>query len=493
MFSLLHIDNCFSAMLWLTLGLILQVRAFNQHIRQPMLNVMQASHRYNFKPDFDNTVRRKISAIHCISKDCLQCLITDQIFFARQEPQSTERQTNQEISLTSNTLTNGREDYTRGPVLGARDARIMGPIFATIGAGTIAMPAAYSEEGTPVDINTLKEQAELEAVASRAGDAAAKLQEESGKRSLDQEAEDYFQNSGDAENTQLTAGTFKQALNANFPSALTSKQTADRVTAFLRNRGYNMKNTLYGSSICSDEINASTKPPKSLSNELQERFGDKAFSLGGLAGVPFVGRSGLKAFTNHVPDDGRLLIMFGPHVGISEEGIVGEIRREGQTRISEACGATIGAFNAMSKQDNKKKSKRDRIIEFSDVEAQYIVQELSRRMDLPSVTGNPLTAVTYHMYAIIRDILIRAMATVPAIADNCTEVAVLGGIIINQYQGDDYFLPLSFQLGRKDYCTEKLKMKDVYEVVFGEKPGPQIQNVLGSKTCACNIVSDVEI
>ena len=45
-------------------------------------------------------------------------------------------------------------------------------------------------------------------------------------------------------------------------------------------------------------------------------------TLGGLAGVPFVGKAGLAAYAHHVPDNGKLLILFAPHVGIGSSGQV---------------------------------------------------------------------------------------------------------------------------------------------------------------------------
>jgi len=51
--------------------------------------------------------------------------------------------------------------------------------------------------------------------------------------------------------------------------------------------------------------------------------------LSGLAGLPFVGKAGWGAFSHHVPDDGNIVVLFAPHVGIDSFGNVGKIRREG--------------------------------------------------------------------------------------------------------------------------------------------------------------------
>ena len=42
--------------------------------------------------------------------------------------------------------------------------------------------------------------------------------------------------------------------------------------------------------------------------------------------------------------------MFAPHVGVDSEGRIGALQREGQSAVSKACGAAIGAFKAAGAQ-----------------------------------------------------------------------------------------------------------------------------------------------
>ena len=53
------------------------------------------------------------------------------------------------------------------------------------------------------------------------------------------------------------------------------------------------------------------------------------FPLGGLAGFPFTGKTGWGAFSSHCPEDGHIVIMFAPHVGVDCDGNVGKINRPG--------------------------------------------------------------------------------------------------------------------------------------------------------------------
>ena len=70
-----------------------------------------------------------------------------------------------------------------------------------------------------------------------------------------------------------------------------------------------------------------------------------AFRLGGLAGLPFAGATGFRAYASHAPDGGGLFVFYGPHVGVSSDGArIGAVAREGQAMESGACGACVGAL-----------------------------------------------------------------------------------------------------------------------------------------------------
>lgn len=43
-----------------------------------------------------------------------------------------------------------------------------------------------------------------------------------------------------------------------------------------------------------------------------------------------------------------MVIFFGPHVGVSNTGIVGKVERLGRKKLSGACGAALGAYKALT-------------------------------------------------------------------------------------------------------------------------------------------------
>ena len=63
--------------------------------------------------------------------------------------------------------------------------------------------------------------------------------------------------------------------------------------------------------------------------------------------MPFQGKTGWSAMSSHVPDDGHIVVLIGPQVGIDKDGNVGKVMRKGQKCVSSACGAAIGALAAL--------------------------------------------------------------------------------------------------------------------------------------------------
>lgn len=89
-----------------------------------------------------------------------------------------------------------------------------------------------------------------------------------------------------------------------FPSAQLSSEVLRRVDNFLYTQGCNANNTLYAQSVCSDEINFESGD---VTDVFSKHFGE-VFQLGGLAGIPFVGKTGFTAYSHHVPDGILFLI-----------------------------------------------------------------------------------------------------------------------------------------------------------------------------------------
>lgn len=217
-----------------------------------------------------------------------------------------------------------------------------------------------------------------------------------------------------------------------FPTALLSADVDRAVAKVLKPRGFTPENTLFGHSVCADEVNNR----KEQLIPLMENRWQEGFALGGLGGLPFAGKSGFGAYLHHVPDSGKLLVIFAPHVGIDEVGRVGSLQRDGQAKVSTACGAAIGAYKELQKM---KKTAQDPLLvleadnprEF-DPQLKDIVGLLAPRLDGIDESADSIAFVTYQMYGIIRELITACITETPDLFDFATEVAVLGGIMINR-------------------------------------------------------------
>jgi len=132
-----------------------------------------------------------------------------------------------------------------------------------------------------------------------------------------------------------------------YPNALPHGVVISRVTRFIREELHINPDVLVaGNSICSDDINAIQFP-----NVGRELLGP--FNLGGLGGYPFTGVTGISAFTHHKTDANSVLVFFAPHIGISlfddpVNGVPGFVKRIGQNKASDCCGAMWGAIKIVA-------------------------------------------------------------------------------------------------------------------------------------------------
>jgi hypothetical protein len=134
-----------------------------------------------------------------------------------------------------------------------------------------------------------------------------------------------------------TEDIFKKA----FPGAMPGSGFSDSVVNYiLRKYKITPDKMLLGASLCVDDIiytknfrlHAKVKGP---------------FNLGGLAGLPFTGVSGLGAFAHHIPDDGVMLLLIAPHIGYSESKGWGYVLRHEQHHASTCCGALMGTLGKL--------------------------------------------------------------------------------------------------------------------------------------------------
>lgn len=151
-----------------------------------------------------------------------------------------------------------------------------------------------------------------------------------------------------SEYTCLPKSVQDEQVRKFFPKAMRQQDVVNAVVHLTHDAGIDRNNTLFSHSVCPDEIN---HDEHDITERLRDHF-ESCFSLGGLAGIPFTGKTGFGAFAAHVPDNGNIFLLFAPHCGVSKEGCCGLIHRRGQAGKSTACGAAIGAYGAVKDLKN---------------------------------------------------------------------------------------------------------------------------------------------
>lgn len=134
---------------------------------------------------------------------------------------------------------------------------------------------------------------------------------------------------------------YRAQLDELFPAAQPQDSYHELVQHRVTHLGFTAANTIACVGVCRDELTSS------FVDGVQRRWGE-AFHLGSLAGMVFLGKTGVAAAIAHAPagfDRHRFLFFALPHVGLGEGGEVGVCVRPGQHTPSTACGA-LAAFRS---------------------------------------------------------------------------------------------------------------------------------------------------
>eukprot|EP00577_Skeletonema_sp_RCC1716_P020721 CAMPEP_0113384404 /NCGR_PEP_ID=MMETSP0013_2-20120614/6874_1 /TAXON_ID=2843 ORGANISM="Skeletonema costatum, Strain 1716" /NCGR_SAMPLE_ID=MMETSP0013_2 /ASSEMBLY_ACC=CAM_ASM_000158 /LENGTH=305 /DNA_ID=CAMNT_0000267009 /DNA_START=50 /DNA_END=967 /DNA_ORIENTATION=+ /assembly_acc=CAM_ASM_000158 len=233
-----------------------------------------------------------------------------------------------------------------------------------------------------------------------------------------------------------SSSDFDRLVKKTFPGAISNTKLTKKVVAALESKGFTPGNTLVATSFCADEL------ARVLEDDFVNIYGQN-FNLGGLSGFPFAGNTGWGAMSAHVPDNGFCLTIHGPHVGITQDGVVGKVERSGIALVDSCCGSAIAASNYLKGITDGSANINPGIQLFSDFQ-QGAVQELilphGKRLN---DADDRMKELPYALYdsqdVLVRDIIESGKGGIKQ------GLALLGGIQINTGPDtDDYFHPLRF-------------------------------------------------
>ncbi|WP_353483722.1 hypothetical protein [Haliscomenobacter sp.] len=202
-----------------------------------------------------------------------------------------------------------------------------------------------------------------------------------------------------------------------YPNAITTIDSVNRLIDYVEETlDLEPNQIMLADSICSDDVNSIQYPARA-----HEFLGP--FKMGGLDGFPFTGLTGMGAFASHVPDDGAVFVYYGPHIGVSKTGAIGEIHRLGQSKNSGCCGAAKGALNKLLANQIV----AGRVTEL-DYQMNTLEQILLREKDRILSAAIPIQEATEVIYEAIDQ---RIEELVASTKYNCRYVILVGAILIN--------------------------------------------------------------
>lgn len=202
-----------------------------------------------------------------------------------------------------------------------------------------------------------------------------------------------------------------------YPNASTTIDAVNKIIDFVEDElELDPRQVMLADSLCSDDVNSIQYPART-----QEFLGP--FKMGGLDGFPFTGLTGMGAFASHVPDDGAVFIYYGPHIGITKNGTIGEIHRFGQAKNTGCCGAAKGALNKLLNNQIEKGN-----ITEMDYQMNTIEQILYKQKDRILNAKTPLFEATEVIFEATDK---RILELVEATNYNCKYVILMGAVLIN--------------------------------------------------------------
>ncbi|NUN08855.1 MAG: hypothetical protein HUU54_06740 [Ignavibacteriaceae bacterium] len=223
-----------------------------------------------------------------------------------------------------------------------------------------------------------------------------------------------------------------ELIRTHYPNAKTGSEITETYLDLLAGE-YKTKlsKMLFATSVCSDDINVSTDFRRVLK---------RPFTKGGLGGLPYTGYTGMASFSQHIPDGGEGLIFYGPHVGITDEGELGKLRRIGQKRITNCCGALMAALSRIMSSDGTKPGTLKKYPE-SDQQQNELERTLIPYREKIISSENPVKSITDAAYEEIHSRILKLVELAKG-EFNCGRVFLLGGVIINTSQGYNDFVDL---------------------------------------------------
>ena len=218
-----------------------------------------------------------------------------------------------------------------------------------------------------------------------------------------------------------------KAIPRHYPEAILFSDHEERIITEFKDRKMDTHHSIWATSICSDELN-------NHFIDFQDLFaGPGPFHLGGISGLPFTGVTGMNAFLSHVPTHGAAFILYGPHIGVTEDGHIGRVNRQYQFLESTCCGSLVASLENL---------KNDAQLPFDkpyDYQQARVIDHLYQDREEILSDPYPLKRATDLAFDAIQNKMKHIIESVQPLFEDI-QLFLIGGIIINTDWGiEDYF------------------------------------------------------
>eukprot|EP00026_Physarum_polycephalum_P008425 Phypoly_transcript_08510.p1 GENE.Phypoly_transcript_08510~~Phypoly_transcript_08510.p1 ORF type:complete len:279 (+),score=14.84 Phypoly_transcript_08510:389-1225(+) len=168
---------------------------------------------------------------------------------------------------------------------------------------------------------------------------------------------------------------------AAFPNMIPEQEFVTETFRQLSPLGFKKSNTIPCVGLCRDEL---TSPLLDIIDstwrESEIVSKSNTFIMSSLAGMLFLGDTGITAAIDHAPHDEkgieRFVFYSFPHIGFNEKGEVGKLKRFGLPEDSACCGALIGFHNELHQGFLKMETN------LNDVEQTLLKQRLIKNINI---------------------------------------------------------------------------------------------------------------
>lgn len=234
--------------------------------------------------------------------------------------------------------------------------------------------------------------------------------------------------------------TVTEKIKEVFPGAVKSSLLAATIKASLAKNGYTENKTLVATSFCCDEVN------RELEKDITSIYSHN-FSMGGLAGFAFGGVTSFGAMAHHIPDDGDCLVVYGPHVGVDDSGIVGKVNRRGRFGGSGACCGSAAAAASYCIKVQEGATPAGPLTSPLDAQQYFVQNMLLPQADRISSAADAEVELPLALFDVQDDFMKEIVSKGCGEVGGDGKIAILGGIQINTPDGtSEYFLPKIFEI-----------------------------------------------